>query len=194
MTDRALIIAIETYDRVTDGFTAKRLDGTLAAALDFRAWLQEKWAREGTTGTIYFCSSPQQPGERAATKDAIVEALLDLQQQGTDSTDNLYVYFSGHGFRLAGDTARLSDVIVTADFVSTQRSADCCLKLDGLIDGLRGSLGHGCHFYFVDACRNEVPKAIAGSLIPFNMEGGEEPSVFVLQSTVAGTPSLVAGP
>ncbi|HUS21095.1 MAG TPA: hypothetical protein VMZ66_03680, partial [Aeromicrobium sp.] len=73
-------------------------------------------------------------------------------------------------------------------------SADCCLKLDALVDGLRGSLGHGCHFYFIDACRNEVSKAVAGSLIPFSMAGGEEPSVFVLQSTVAGAPSLVAGP
>ena len=43
MADRALIIAIENYDKVAAGFTAKKLDGTIAAAEAFRAWLQNKW-------------------------------------------------------------------------------------------------------------------------------------------------------
>lgn len=195
MPDRALIIAIERYDKARDGFTAKELAGTLAAGLAFRDWLREKWKQEGKLGgEIFFCSEPQVAGGRGADGKSIVDALIELGDHGRDQTDTLFVYFSGHGFRLAGETIKLADVLVAADFEDVRRSAASCFKLDALVDGLRTSLGHGTHFYFIDACRNEVTKAIASSIMPFDGQGSEEPSVFVLQSTIPGAPALVAGP
>jgi hypothetical protein len=194
MADRALIIAVEEYNDVTDGFTAKKLDGTIKAAERFRDWLTAKWEAEGVTGEMFFCSSPPQPGHHAATARAITRVLAELERNGRDTTDNLYVYFSGHGFRAAGETVKWADVLVCADFESVQLGASQCFKLDALIEGLRASLGYGFHFYFIDACRNELPTAIASNIMPFGRKGLEEPSVFVLQSTVKGMPALVAGP
>jgi len=194
VADRALIIAVEKYDEARSGLTAKKLPGTLAAAKRFRAWLEAKWTAEGVTGAIEFCSTPKQPGGRGAASDDIIEALAKIEQEGRDQTENLYVYFSGHGFRVRGETLKLADVLVAADFKDVQRSAAACFKLDALVDGLRGSLGFGCHFYFIDACRNEVENAIGSNIMPFAGRGNAEPSVFVLQSTVAGAPALVAGP
>jgi hypothetical protein len=193
MADRALIIAIQNYDKATSGFTANKLEGTLDAAKAFRAWLEEKWQREGVDHSLLFCSEPQLPGERGAASQDIIDALVELQK-GRDATENLYVYFSGHGFRAQGETIKLADVLVCADFIDTQRSAAACFKLDALVAGLRESLGTGFHFYFIDACRNEVSKAVLSNIMPFDGRGSEEPSVFVLQSTVANAPALVGGP
>lgn len=206
MAERALIIAIEEYPSATDGFTATTLGGTIAAARRFRAWLEQKWAEERKwaqsqglppedyEGHVIFCSEPPEPGERGARRSDLIDALIDLQQQGRDQTGNFYFYFSGHGFRLAGEKIKLSDVLVAADFRDLLHSADCCFKLGAIVDGLRASLGQGCHYYFIDACRNEVPKAVASNVMPFDERGSGEPSTFVLQSTVAGAPALVAGP
>lgn len=210
MPDRALIIAVEDYPDVVDGFTAKKLKDTLKAAGDFLTWLEGKWKAEGTKGTIYFCSTEKRQDnvetapapvvnplvelkKFGADRASIVKALAQLEKDGRDKTDNLYVYFSGHGFRLKNETLKLADALVASDFQSIKLSADCCFKLDALVEGLRTSLGRGCHFYFIDACRNEVPKAIGSGVMPFDGLGAEEPSVFVLQSTVAGAPSLVGG-
>lgn len=193
MADRALIIAIERYDETTEGFTEKVLDKTLDAAVKFRDWLLEKWASEGTTGTILFCSEPPQPGQRGAKSPDVIDALLELEK-GLNQTENLYVYFSGHGFRIKGETVQLADVLVTADFKDTRRSVGSCFKLNAIIDGLRSSLGPGNHFYFIDACRNEIEKAVGSEVAVFGNKGDEDPSVFVLQSTSRGAPALVGGP
>lgn len=194
MADRALIIAIENYGAATSGFAAKQLPGTVDAATRFRDWLEAKWTREQTTGKVFFCSEPQVPGGRGASNAELIQALIDLQAEGQNTTDSLFVYFSGHGFQTRGETISIADVIVTSDYVDLQRSAHCCWKLSALIQTLR-CLGHGRHFYFVDACRNEVPQAIASSIMPTPCDAGvEEPAVYVVQSTVPGAPALVAGP
>lgn len=194
MADRALIIAIESYSAATCGFTARQLPGTLEAATRFREWLEAKWSREQTTGTVLFCSEPQVPGGRGASNADLIQALIDLQAAGRNTTDHLFVYFSGHGFQTRGETLTLADVIVTSDYIDLQRSAHCCWKLSALIQKLR-CLGHGHHFYFVDACRNEVSQAVASSIMPTPCDAGvEEPAVYVVQSTVPGAPALVAGP
>ncbi len=117
-----------------------------------------------------------------------------LLREGRDQTEAFYFYFSGHGFRLPNERAKLADVLVAAEFEDVIQSAASCFKLDALIAGLRSSLGIGCHYYFIDACRNEVKRAIGSDIMPFPEDGSEEPSVFVLQSTVPGAPSLVGGP
>jgi hypothetical protein len=194
MTERALIIAVENYDRIADGSTEKKLDKTLAAAQKFRDWLEAKWQAERTPGQILFCSNPQINGGRGADRDDIIDALLLLLKEGRDQTDAFYFYFSGHGFRLRKETAKLADVLVASDFRDVTRSGASCFKLDALIAGLRASLGNGCHYYFIDACRNEVKQAIGSDIVPFAEQGNQEPSVFVLQSTLPGAPSLVGGP
>ena len=194
MAERALIVAVEKYDRITDGSAEKKLDGTLAAAQKFRDWLEAKWQAEGATGQILFCSNPQITGGRGADRDDIIDALLLLLKEGRDQTEAFYFYFSGHGFRLRKETAKLADVLVASDFRDVNRSGASCFKLDALIAGLRASLGNGCHYYFIDACRNEVKQAIGSDIVPFAEQGNQEPSVFVLQSTLPGAPSLVGGP
>jgi Caspase domain len=194
MAERALIIAVEKYDQITDGSVEKKLDGTLAAAQRFRDWLEAKWQAERTSGQILFCSNPPVPGGQGASKDDIIRALRLLLKEGRDQTDVFYFYFSGHGFRLPKEPAKLADVLVAAEFEDVIQSGASCFKLDALIAGLRSSLGIGCHYYFVDACRNEVKKAIGSDIMPFPEDGTQDPSVFVLQSTLPGAPSLVGGP
>ena len=193
MAERALIIAIQRYDQATEGFTAKELNGTLDAAKRFREWLEEKWKVEKVKGTVLFCSEPKVADGRGATHDDIVDAVKELERQGRNQTDILYVYFSGHGFRLANETIHLADVLVAANFRDRDRAATSCIKLNALINVIRTRLGTGCHFYFIDACRNEVPEAVASDFMSLGQADGD-PSVFVLQSTVPGSPALVGGP
>jgi hypothetical protein len=194
MAERALIIAIEEYPQITDGSAEKKLSGTLVAAQNFRDWLTAKWHAENTSGQILFCSNPLVPGGQGASKDDIIRALRLLLKDGRDQTEVFYFYFSGHGFRLPKERAKLTDVLVAAEFEDVIQSGASCFKLDALIAGLRSSLGIGCHYYFVDACRNEVKKAIGSDIMPFPEDGTQDPSVFVLQSTLPGAPSLVGGP
>jgi hypothetical protein len=194
MAERALIIAVEEYPQITDGSAEKKLSGTLVAAQNFRDWLTAKWHAENTSGQILFCSNPLVPGGQGASKDDIIRALRLLLKDGRDQTEVFYFYFSGHGFRLPKERAKLTDVLVAAEFEDVIQSGASCFKLDALIAGLRSSLGIGCHYYFVDACRNEVKKAIGSDIMPFPEDGTQDPSVFVLQSTLPGAPSLVGGP
>jgi len=101
MAARALIIAIENYPAVEGGSLAKSLPGTLQAGLDFRSWLLEKWAAEGRQAAdmqLLFCSEPIQAfGSGAGSRD-IRKALLKLKEDGQSATEELYVFFSGHGF------------------------------------------------------------------------------------------------
>jgi hypothetical protein len=126
VADRALIIAIENYPAATSGFTATQLPGTLDAATKFREWLEAKWRREQTTGKVFFCSEPLVPGGRGASNADLIQALIDLQAEGQNTTESLFVYFSGHGFQTKGETISIADVIVTSDYIDLQRSAHCC--------------------------------------------------------------------
>ena len=80
MPARALIIAIEKYPNVSDGSMAKELPGTLEAGKAFRAWLTEKWRREGKAPAdtqLIFCSEPKLDGE-GASRDEVLNALSAL--------------------------------------------------------------------------------------------------------------------
>jgi hypothetical protein len=106
MAVRALVIAIENYPVVQVGGIAKQLPGTLKAGLDFKAWLLAKWNSGGRTDTqLIFCSDPVQPNGMGATADDIRAALLKLKADGQSATEELYFFFSGHGFSFA--TCRL---------------------------------------------------------------------------------------
>jgi hypothetical protein len=198
MASRALIIAIEDYPLVQGAGVAKNLPGTLRGGLDFRDWLLKKWTDEGIAPgnrQLLFCSEPLQPGQKGATNLDIRHALLSLRQVGQGATEELFVFFSGHGFSFVKDDER-ADVIISSDFLNEDLSPHCCFKLEEMIDWLRVHLGPGRHYYFVDACRNVLTSQTitVGPLPPRNPQSSGEPSTFVLQSTVPGAVAAVGGP
>lgn len=197
MAARALIIAIENYLQVEGGGMAKTLPGTLQAGLNFRDWLLEKWNAEGAVEPqLIFCSEPVQSGGRGATSDDIRNALLELKENGQNSTEELYVFFSGHGFSFREKPGSRVDILVSSDFRKPALSTQCCLKLDEIIFWLRIHLGPGRHYYFVDSCRNPLTaKQIQpSSLLPIDPQASGEASTFLLQSTIEGATAAVGGP
>lgn len=199
MSARALIVAIEEYASVEGGALAASLPGTLQAATEFRDWLVEKWRGEGRPAAetqVLFCSEPRVAGERGARRADVIGALAELKQTGRNTTDELYVYFSGHGFGFEGIPGTRSDVLVTADFQSGMLTPMCCLKLDEIVTWLRSHLGPGHHYYFIDACRNilTVNQVQVANQLPWDPQDSEEATTYVLQSTVPGAPALVSGP
>ena len=199
MAARALIIAIENYPKVDGGDIAKNLPGTLKAALNFKAWLLEKWEVEGRQprdAQLLFCSKPMQPDGYGATSKDIRQALLKLKADGQSSTEELYFFFSGHGFSFVEKPGSRADIIISADFEKAELSPDSCLNLDELVLWLRLHLGPGRHYYFVDACRNSLSagQIRVGALLPIDPQASGEASTFILQSTVEGAVALVGGP
>jgi hypothetical protein len=197
MASRALIIAIENYSGA-EGRLTSPLKGTVQAGLDFVSWLREKWNVEGlkpNNTQIIFCSDPPQPGHIGAKRSDILNALLKLKQDGRSMTEELYVFFSGHGFAFVEKPGSRADIIITADFVNRNISGDCCLNLDLIVLWLRNHLGPGRHYYFVDACRNALNgnQITIGSLLPTDPQAIADASTFVLQSTVDGAVAAVGG-
>ena len=195
MAHRALIIAIEDYS-LAQGGPARTLPGTLDAAKAFEQWLQTKWTAENVTdGEVWFCSEPKVALGRGpsvkqcgASLAELTLCLRKLRTVGANSTERLYIFFSGHGLTFnAGATGR-TDYLLTSDFQSTD-TPHCCLNFDGLVVWLRNHLGPGVHYYFVDACRNVVTPAdmVPGPFpLGINPQSAGEPSTFVLQSTFQG--------
>lgn len=197
MFARALIIAIENYPHAENG-PAKVLPGTLQSGLAFQSWLKQKWSLEGVPQTqtqILFLSNPKQPGGAGANQPDILKALRRLKEDGRGMTDELYVFFSGHGFAFVERPGSVADVIIAADFVDREISGASCLNLDQIIGWLRDHLGPGRHFYFVDACRNKLTgnDIRVGDLLPTDINATAEASTFVLQSTVDGATAAVGG-
>lgn len=175
MAHRALIIAIENYPRMEDRHQAS-LPGTLQAGLDFKDWLVGKWQAlaeaqgQPIETEIVFCSEPVVasipglPGQppiagRPAALEDIVDSVLKLRDGGLNATEELFVFFSGHGFSFATPGRAKTHCILTSDFRTTALSAHCCLPLLELINWLRDHMGPGRHFYFIDACRNILTSA-----------------------------------
>ncbi|ESZ04413.1 caspase family protein [Mesorhizobium sp. M1060] len=200
MAVRALIVAIENYPNVQGGALAKELPGTLKAGLAFRTWLVKKWDSEGVKAKdrhLIFCSQPVQPEGRPATAEGIREAMLELKQKGAGRTDELYVYFSGHGFTFASGPGVKKSIFVASDFKNANVSGNCCLPIDEIVVWLRAHLGPGSHAYFIDACRNKLDGSvitISSPILPFNTDTGTEASTFVLHSTTDGRTTLAGGP
>jgi Caspase domain len=199
MASRALIIAIENYADVAGGGMAKTLPGTLQAGLRFRDWLLSKWQRElpnDANPQLILCSEPVQPDGLSATSKEIRKALLKLKDVGQSTTEELYVFFSGHGFSFLDKPGSRSDILVTSDFEQPALSSDCCLNLDEMVLWLSNHLGPGRHYYFIDSCRNPLTtKEIQISkLLPFDPQASGIASTFLLQSTVEDATAAVGGP
>jgi hypothetical protein len=195
---RALIIAAENYPNAK-GALDQTLAGTLQAGLNFKNWLLEKWKAEGRKESetqLIFCSEPVQPGGSGAASKDIRNALKTLKQEGQGATEELYVFFSGHGFSFVEGLDKRADIIVSTDFEDADVSPQCCINLDQMVFWLRDHLGAGRHYYFIDACRNRLTgrQIQIGPLLPTDPNVSGEPSTFILQSTVEGTVTTVGGP
>jgi hypothetical protein len=196
MAVRGLVIAIENYPVVQVGGIEKELTGTLKAGLDFKDWLLAKWQSEGRTDTqLIFCSGPAQADGTGATADDIRSALLQLKADGQGTTEELYFFFSGHGFSFIDKPGSRADVVMASDFKQPALSGNACLNLDQIIAWLRAHLGTGRHFYFIDACRNALDRTqiVVGDLLPFDPQASGEASTYVLQSTADGAVAAVKG-
>lgn len=205
MAHRALIIAIENYPEMADRHQAT-LPGTLQAGLDFKDWLVKKWSAlrdaqgHPIEAEIVFCSEPVVPstpglpgqppiaGRPAARKD-IVKALIGLRDSGSNATEELFVFFSGHGFSFASPGRAKTHFILSADFETPELSAPSCLPLLELINWLRDHMGPGRHFYFIDACRNVLTAATVvppSELLPVDPNAPGGGRAYYLQSARTG--------
>jgi hypothetical protein len=159
MAVRGLIVGIEDYSSATD--LPVKLKGTNKAADDFLTWLlQVKHVQD--TDVRYCCASPR-PGRTAgATRENIIDELMKLVAQGRDDTQELYVFFSGHGFSYPEHRGRRPvDILVASNFTNLDRAGLACLKLDEMQEKLQAALGPGDHFYFVDSCRTILDRDVA---------------------------------
>jgi len=187
MASRALIIAVEDYP-LAQGGVATKLPGTLQAGLDFKAWLEGKWRadrRASGDTEIVFCSSPTQAGSSAANSVDVLESIYDLKERGRGMTEELYVFFSGHGFAFVDKPGHRADVLMSADFVNGKLSEASCFNLDMLIQWFRDHLGPGRHYYFIDACRNNLSGNDVAAPVELVWDKNTSPdaSSFALQST-----------
>ncbi len=194
MPRRAFIVAIERYDAVVSGL-APQLPGTHASARAFRDWLAQE--RGVDPADIFFCTEDEALEGRTAgaTRAEIVAELGRLHDVGKDTTEELYCYLSGHGFCYTDiDGARLTDVLVGADFRTLAASGDACLRVDELQKWLKLCLGPAHHFYFLDCCRNavserEIKVAVLG--LTYQRSALGDPTVYTLLSTTEGRAAAV---
>jgi len=204
MAYRALIIAIENYPNMTGGIV-KSLPGTLAAGQAFRDWLLGKWREENASRKanhetefdtqMIFCSEPAVDGGLPATLQSIRKCLREMRDIGRNETEELYVFFSGHGFTFSAQLQGKTDYILTSECERPDLTPECCLSFNGLVAWLRDHMGPGRHFFFVDACRNvlDATKVVPGPLpLTLDTEASGEPSTYVLQSTVQGAVAAVS--
>src|SRR5689334_10313537 len=119
MAIRGLIIAIEKYPAIQG--LGNELPGTTAAGVAFRKWLIN--VKKVDPQNILFCTedATAQGRTSGAMIDDLLEAVASLPLKGKDRTEQLYVFFSGHGFLFREDTRkRAADVLIAADFSSLQ--------------------------------------------------------------------------
>jgi len=171
MPNRGLIIAIENYP-ASEGLFSRTLSGTHQAAKDFYRWLVD--VKKLDRASIFICSDgslqdPEHPitlsrpdGSSVtlvagASRSEVIRAITSLIDVGQDQTEELYVYFSGHGFGYQISQYQLGvDVLITSEFHKQADSGGACLKLDELRARLYMSVGGRDHYYIIDACRNVV--------------------------------------
>jgi hypothetical protein len=152
MPVRALIIAVEDYPAAID--LPASLPGTSDAGEGFYAWLVE--AKGVDPRNIRCATAAGRRGRTAGTTRAeVLGEIVALVREGRDRTEELYVFFSGHGFTYeAGQGRRPVEILLTSNYRSAAESGDACLDLRELSEKLQRALGPGQHVYFVDACRN----------------------------------------
>src|SRR5258705_214009 len=127
---RGLIIAIEDYPDAVG--LAKKLPGTTRAGDDFRNWLIN--VKKVPAENILDCAADGTPGQTGGTKrEQIIREAIRLVQLGRDGTNELYLFFSGHGFsyRMTRDS-RPIDVVAGSDVTDLTVSTTGCIAMPEL--------------------------------------------------------------
>jgi hypothetical protein len=202
MTARAFVIAIQNYSK---GKFLPNLPGTNKDADAFIRWLVDK---KGVKPANILCCADKTVKSRTTgtTSGEIIAELAKAVNNWADKTEELYFYFSGHGFSYSTSAFEKSiDVLVASDFADLASGGRACLKLDEIKTKLWKSLGPKHHYYFIDACRNQIPAdAIdpSGTGLGFPTSQLGTPTVYKMFSTAEGavsktqsgfTPLLVKG-
>src|SRR3954468_24235311 len=97
MSARALIISIEHYPEAAA--LASRIDGATVSAEQFFVWLTS--VKQVQSPNIYVAASGGTCAGAnlfATQRERIVDAIAALVAAGKDQTEELYVFFSGHGY------------------------------------------------------------------------------------------------
>jgi|GEM_PF-262870 len=214
MAARAFIIAIEDYSR---GKYLPSLKGCNRDAETFIQWLLEKKLKdvksEAIPDFIRCCSGKDVENGKdlkwrttGTTSNEIIAELGRCVTDWADKTDEFYFYFSGHGFSYSTSPWEKSvDVLVCSDFTDLATGGRACLQLSEIKVKLWKALGPRHHYYFIDACRNQIPSdkiAPATTGLGFADSQLGTPSVYKMFSTAQGalskttsgfTPMLVKG-
>jgi hypothetical protein len=158
MSIHGLIITIENYSESV-GDVAPNIAGANSAGERFYRWLLD--LKHVSADDVFVCSDGGSfvgathlyPPKR----EHIVDAIVDLVNAGQDQTEELYVFFTGHGFSFQESPGkRTIEVIVASDFVSAAASGTKCIKLQEVQAKLWAILGGQHHYFFIDACRNVI--------------------------------------
>lgn len=202
MPARAFIIAIEDYGK---GKFLPSLAGCNRDAEIFMQWLLDK--KGVKSDSILCCAGKGFKGRTNGTTSVeIIEELAKAVTNWADKTDEFYFFFSGHGFSYSTSVWEKSvDVLVASDFSDLQTGGRACLQLNEIKTKLWKSLGPKHHYYFIDACRNQIPAdAISPSTTGLGFPNSQlgTPTVYKMFSTAQGavsktesgfTPLLVKG-
>ncbi len=188
---RALIIAIERYPAMQQ---ASVLRGTTKSARDFATWLVKDKGLDPKS--LYICARrgkfPAGANLFETTRKGIKDAICSLVADGRDQTEELYVFYSGHGFLayLNSQDPGLN-VLVPADFENETKSMDLPIRLDELQKKLKLWLGGECHFYFIDACRTKVEGEVSILGLQLELATKGKGERYALYSAVNGGPAMV---
>ena len=195
MPGRALIIGIEQYPQAVD--LAQTIAGATASAEQFFDWVTT--TKHIAASDAYVCAGGGTftGANRFSTdRERIVDAIAALTAAGQDQTDELYVFFSGHGYGFKESFERRAvDVLIAGDFQSAANSGTKCLKLQEIQEKLYAILGGLHHYYFIDACRtlvedDEIDPIGLGRMLGRPAQRGR-PTKYTLYSTAYGTTAAI---
>jgi Caspase domain len=202
MPGRALIIGIEQYPNATD--LAQEITGAINSAEKFFQWVTkgDPWVKTGKTIAASDCYVCTNGGTFAKAnlfgtqREQIADAVGALVTAGRDQTDELYVYFSGHGYGFRDSPERRAvDILIGSDYQSAATGGVKCLKLQELQEKLWSVLGGLHHYYFIDACRNLIS---ADAIEPIGLgrvlgkpADKGRPTKYTLYSTAYGTTAQI---
>jgi len=183
----ALVVAVQSYAK---GSGLASLDGTVSRAYEFVGWLLK--VRRADPRDVFLCTSPKParlPPEIPrgvhtfpATREGIRSAAQRLVGRAPEGGADVFLYASGHGGRVNG-----SDVLMAADYRS--HDGDKCIRLDELRNDLLLAMGPDTHYWFVEACRNEVDFRVGDLALTLRRSVKGKGEANTLFATAPGAPA-----
>ncbi len=190
----AIVIGIDEYQ-----VDARRLFASVGDAERFYAWATSESGGNVPREQVRLLlgrradDEGEIEGERAPTKDNIVNAITEVLAASSESGESLYFYFAGHGLttRFAG---RDEGALVTPGF--DEEHLDRSLAVRSLTEFFETTQFRD-QFFFIDACRDrpwEREFEPGRWPIPRQREPGASPvQQFILYATSPGRPAEEVG-